>query len=62
LTATLARIGYAGRELGLLPLPVLKKGWGEGLTRLESEGPSPLPSQPKSDISDFGHSKVTELG
>jgi hypothetical protein len=43
-------------RLGLLPLPVLngERGGVRGGVQHERLCPSPQPSQPKSDISDFG--------
>src|SRR2546425_1979800 len=57
-------MGYrSGDKLGRLPLP-LGEGWGEGLRSLDKpRTPSPqLSPQPKSDISDFGQSKVPNSG
>jgi hypothetical protein len=60
----------AGSVCSLSPF-LRGEGWGEGLMALvvipgpeRSDGarPSPPPSQPKSGISDFGQSIVTELG
>ena len=43
------------QNLSLTPR-VPYKGWGEGPSRVEhARCPSPHPSQPKSDLSDFGH-------
>src|SRR5438552_230899 len=46
------------------PSPRRGEGWGEGVrVYRESGAPSPRPSpQPKSDVSDFGHLNMAQLG